>query len=211
MASATISTRAAPDASDSFFLFGVQVVSPWFVPFACLFLARNAYRLVEAVSCGAKPKAWWNSQRMLLIRRTTPFFFTFIDAILNRLGLSQIAFNFTAKVVTDDAVSRYEKEIMDFSGSSMMFVSVATLALLNLFCLAGWIDEIWHGLEVVGANGSRWACGLVQFTRLPCAFHQERQRALSSLGCVQVCSCGFSGLSNCKFDRLINKEFEIDI
>ncbi|KAI6690780.1 hypothetical protein NL676_027608 [Syzygium grande] len=141
-----------------------HVVSPWFVPFACVFLARNAYSLVEAVSCGATPKAWWNSQRMLLIRRTAPFFFAFIDAVLNRFGLSQIAFNLTAKVATDDAVSRYEKEIMDFSGSSMMFVSIATLALLNLFCLVG-------GSMKFGMESKLWGQmalgGLVVLLNLP--------------------------------------------
>ncbi|XP_030523127.2 cellulose synthase-like protein E6 [Rhodamnia argentea] len=126
------------------------VGSPWFVPFACVFLARNAYSLAEAVSCGATPRAWWNSQRMLLIRRTTAFFFAFADAVLNSLGVSQIAFDLTAKVATEDTVARYEKEIMDFSGSSMMFVSIATLALLNLFCLVGGLMKLGMDFKFTG-------------------------------------------------------------
>ncbi|KAL0306238.1 UNVERIFIED_CONTAM: Cellulose synthase-like protein E6 [Sesamum radiatum] len=114
-----------------------QVSSLWFIPFAYVFAAKTAYTLVEDLVLGNTLRGWWNLQRMVLIRRTTAYFFAFIDTIIMQLGLSQTAFAVTAKVVDDEAQKRYRKGLIDFGNSSIMLVIIATLALLNLFSL-GW-------------------------------------------------------------------------
>ncbi|XVF03624.1 hypothetical protein REPUB_Repub05bG0009100 [Reevesia pubescens] len=82
-----------------------------------------------------------------MIRRTTSFFFAFIDCIVRQLGLSKTTFTITAKVVTEDVSKRYEQEIMDFGSTSIMFTVITTLAMLNLLSLVGIVKMFFWGLE----------------------------------------------------------------
>ncbi|KDP39303.1 hypothetical protein JCGZ_01060 [Jatropha curcas] len=118
-----------------------QVSSFWFIPFAYVFISKNIYSMVESLTCGSSIKAWWNLQRMWVIRATTSYFFAFIDTVIKQLGLSQTSFAITPKVVTDDVLKRYQKEVMEFGSSSIKFTLVATLALVNLFSLVGAISK----------------------------------------------------------------------
>ncbi|KAH7860023.1 hypothetical protein Vadar_008251 [Vaccinium darrowii] len=81
-----------------------EVSSLWFLPFAYVYAARNGCSIAEALACGDTLKAWWNSQRMWLFRRTTSYLFAFIDTVARQLGFSQLAFSITAKVVDDDVL-----------------------------------------------------------------------------------------------------------
>lgn len=119
-----------------------QVTSLWSIPFAYVFITKTVYSIYESLSCGYTLKSWWNFQRMQIIRRTTAFFFGFTDVIIKHLGLSPRAFAITAKVVTEDVLKRYEQEIMDFGGTSIMFTIIATLAMLNLLSLIGGLINI---------------------------------------------------------------------
>ncbi|KAJ1410809.1 Nucleotide-diphospho-sugar transferase [Sesbania bispinosa] len=119
-----------------------QFSSLWFLPFAYAFLATNCYSLFEYLNCGSTTKGWWNLQRMRLIRRTTSFLFAFIDTMAKQLGLSQTKFAITNKVITEEVQKRYEKEFIDFGGSSTMLTILATVALINLFGLFGGIMRI---------------------------------------------------------------------
>ncbi|KAM6579241.1 hypothetical protein CsatA_003015 [Cannabis sativa] len=119
-----------------------EVSSPWFLPFAYVFIAKSVYSLSEAMSHGSTLKAWWNTQKMWLIRRTSAYFIALVDIIKRKLGLSETTFVLTDKVVTKDISNRYDEEVMEFGSSNLMFNILSTLALLNLFCLVGWVIKL---------------------------------------------------------------------
>ncbi|OMP04213.1 Cellulose synthase [Corchorus olitorius] len=148
-----------------------EVSSRWFLPFAYVFLSRNIYSVAEALICGSTLKAWWNLQRMWVIRRTTSFFFAFVDCIVRQLGLSQTTFTVTAKVVTEDVSKRYHQEIMDFGSTSIMFTVIATLAMLNLFSLLGaLVKMVFWGLEYMDLEklmSQISICGLLFMVNIP--------------------------------------------
>ncbi|XP_060673780.1 cellulose synthase-like protein E6 isoform X1 [Ziziphus jujuba] len=145
-----------------------EVSSIWFVPFAYVFIARNGHSIIESLSCDSTLKGWWNSQRMWLTRRTTSYFFGFLDTILRQLGLSQTKFSITTKVITEDVSRRYEQEVMEFGSSTIMFTIMATLALLNLFTLVGGIRKVVLDFRVLDQLIPQIVlCALVVVVNLP--------------------------------------------
>ncbi|XP_022139749.1 cellulose synthase-like protein E6 [Momordica charantia] len=151
-----------------------EVKSLWAIPFAYVFVTHNCWSIAEAITCGSTLKAWWNLQRMLLFRRTTAFFFAFIDTIIKQLGLSQTKFAVTAKVAAEDVSKRYEQEILEFGSSAIMPTIIATLAMLNLFgLLLGIIKNVAAldlGLFYKGLNRfflQTVVCGLIVLANLP--------------------------------------------
>ena len=84
---------------------------------------------------------------MWVIRRTTAYFFAFINTIVRQLGLSETTFAITRKVVTEDVSQRYEQEIVEFGSSTITFTIIETLAMLNFFSLIGVIKKIVLDLE----------------------------------------------------------------
>ncbi|CAJ1971521.1 unnamed protein product [Sphenostylis stenocarpa] len=122
-----------------------EMSSSWFIPFACVIVGNTTYSLIEGLSIGASIRGWWNAMRMWLYLRTSAFFFAFIDAIFEHFGRANSSFVVTAKTIEDDAAQRYEKEIMEFGTSSPYFTVLATLALLNLFCLLATLKDLVLG------------------------------------------------------------------
>ncbi|XP_022975402.1 cellulose synthase-like protein E6 [Cucurbita maxima] len=150
-----------------------EVTSLWAIPFAYVFVTKTCWSIVESITCGSTLKAWWNLQRMLLFRRTTAFFFSFIDTIIKQLGLSQTKFAVTAKVAAEDVSKRYEQEIIEFGSSDIMSTMIATLAMLNLFgfllgiknVAALDLEPFYKGLNKLILQAL--VCGLIVMANLP--------------------------------------------
>ncbi|KAF8409748.1 hypothetical protein HHK36_005827 [Tetracentron sinense] len=125
-----------------------KISSIWFLPFAYVFVAKNAYSIAEGLWCGDTFRAWCTQQTMWVIRRTTAFLFAFTDTIIRQLGLSRTAYSIAIKVASEDVSKRYQLEILEFGSSSPMFTIIATLALFNLFSLVGGLKRVIMDLEV---------------------------------------------------------------
>ncbi|KAJ4754186.1 Cellulose synthase family protein [Rhynchospora pubera] len=114
-----------------------EVTSIWVLPFIYITSATYILSLAETVRFGGTIIGWWNFQRMWLIKRITSFSFATIDTALKFLGWSEMSFSITEKVTDDSSKKRYEQRIIEFGSASAYFVIIASVALLNLFCLVG--------------------------------------------------------------------------
>nr|XP_028955237.1 cellulose synthase-like protein E1 isoform X3 [Malus domestica] len=121
--------------------WGKEISSPWFIPFAYVIIGKYTWSFAEFLWCGGTTLGWWNEQRIWLYQRTSSYLFAFTDTILHSFGYSDSAFVITAKVADEDVSQRYKKEIMEFGDSSPMLTPLATIALLNLYCFAGFVKE----------------------------------------------------------------------
>ncbi|XP_061337605.1 cellulose synthase-like protein E1 [Gastrolobium bilobum] len=119
-----------------------EMSSPWFIPFAYVILGGSAFSLIEFLFIGGTIQGWWNDLRMWLYKGTSSYLFAFMDNVLKFFGRSDSPFTVTAKIAEEDASQGYEKEVMEFGVSSPYFTVLATLALLNLFCLLGVLKEL---------------------------------------------------------------------
>ncbi|KAJ1702417.1 hypothetical protein LUZ63_002196 [Rhynchospora breviuscula] len=84
-----------------------KMTSPWFIPFSYVMVGKQTCSLIEA----------------LLTREITV------------QGVSKMGFTITAKISGEDALKRYEQEIMEFDASSLTLAIIEFVALLNLACL----------------------------------------------------------------------------
>ncbi|KAK9941196.1 hypothetical protein M0R45_017815 [Rubus argutus] len=148
-----------------------QISSPWFIPFVYVMIAKYTWSFGEFLWFGGTILGWWNDQRIWLYKRTSSYLFAFIDTILYCLGYSHSAFVITAKVSDEDVSQRYEKEIMEFGASSPMFIVLATVALLNLYCFAGFLKEAMTGKGIVEVYETMalqiLLCGVLIIINLP--------------------------------------------
>ena len=133
-------------------------------------IARYTCSLGEFLWFGETVKAWLNYERIWLFRRTSAYLFGTIDAALNLLGIAKSAFTITEKVADDELSKRYEKEIMEFGTTSLMFTTLATLAMINLLCLCGAMKRVVmdDGVGAVGPLMLQFAlCGLLVMINIP--------------------------------------------
>lgn len=120
----------------------LQISSLWIIPYAYIIFSAYAYSLAEFLWSGGTFLAWWNDQRMWLYKRTSSYFFALVDTISRLVKYSSTTFTITSKVADQDAYQRYEQDIMDFETPSPMITILVTLAMLNLFCLAGLAKQL---------------------------------------------------------------------
>ena len=146
-------------------------MSPWAIPFAYIAMGKHVYELVESLQCGDTLAGWWNLQRMWILRTTTSFLYGTIATILKLLGFSKMGFTITAKVSADgNSSKRYEQEVMEFGSSSSMFLIIAVVALLNLFCLVGGLHRLVVDGRIMGLGPlfiQILLCALVVAMHLP--------------------------------------------
>ncbi|CBI23490.3 unnamed protein product, partial [Vitis vinifera] len=76
-----------------------EIWSLWVLPFAYVIIAKHAYSLGEFHWYGGTIQGWWNDQRIWMFRRTTSYFFAFLDTILRILGFAETTFAVTAKII----------------------------------------------------------------------------------------------------------------
>ncbi|XP_031478906.1 cellulose synthase-like protein E6 [Nymphaea colorata] len=127
-----------------------KISTLWSIPFVYVIISTYGYSLVEFLCLGGTFKFWWNGQRMWMIRRVTSYFFAFLDSMLKLIGMGQMKFTITSKVVDADATARYENEIMEFGIASPMFILLTTVSVHNLVCLAALVFKVVvNGIEVL--------------------------------------------------------------
>ncbi|KAG0457668.1 hypothetical protein HPP92_022825 [Vanilla planifolia] len=124
-----------------------KISSPWVLPFAYVFVAKNVYSLAESLKCEDTVLGWWNTQRMWLMKRIGSYFLAVVNNIATVLGFSQLGFAITSKATDDQEVSkRYEREMMEFGSSSPFFTIIGAVAVLNLICFV-------YGTKRAAVNG----------------------------------------------------------
>nr|POE75989.1 cellulose synthase-like protein e6 [Quercus suber] len=147
-----------------------EITNSWVLAFVFVIIVHRAYSLGEFVWFGGTFKGWWNDQRMWLYKRTTSYFFGFLDYILKRLGFTNSTFVITTKVADDNVSQRYEQEVMEFGTTSQMFTILATLALLNAICFVSGLKWVIADVETLVREQFALQillCGLLVFINLP--------------------------------------------
>jgi cellulose synthase/poly-beta-1,6-N-acetylglucosamine synthase-like glycosyltransferase len=129
-----------------FILNGVSLFpkasNPWFILFASLVVSAYGYSLIEFLWIGGSFKSWWNEQRMWMIKGVSAYPFALFQVACKMIGVSEVGFELTNKVVDSEAAKRYEAEMFEFGVASPLFVPPATLALINLISLIGGVARI---------------------------------------------------------------------
>ncbi|KAL7592944.1 hypothetical protein Lser_V15G31936 [Lactuca serriola] len=147
-----------------------KLSSYWFLPFAYVFVGKYAYSLGEFYWLGGTVRGWWNDQRMWLYRGLTSYLFGFCDVIFKSMGFTTSGFVITSKVSEEDALQRYNKEIMEFGATSPMLNILSTLALVNVLSFVNgvkWVvmDSDINGFRELGVQ--MVLCGLIILINIP--------------------------------------------
>lgn len=114
------------------------VSSVWFLPFAYIIVSITAFDYLEFLGSGGTTKGWWNDRRIWLYKRTSSYLFALLDTILG----SDLSFVISSKVMDNDLLGRFEKEMMEFGGSSPLSTMVATVSMVNLVCFFGFFIKV---------------------------------------------------------------------
>ncbi|XP_024976143.1 cellulose synthase-like protein E1 [Cynara cardunculus var. scolymus] len=114
------------------------VSSVWFLPFAYIIISISAFEYLQFLGYGGTMRGWWNDRRIWLYKRISSYLFALLDTILG----SNLSFVISSKVTENDLRERYEKEIMEFGGSSPLSTMVATVSVINLVCFLVFITKL---------------------------------------------------------------------
>ncbi|KAK9672824.1 hypothetical protein RND81_12G127200 [Saponaria officinalis] len=110
---------------------------PWLLAFAGVFISSLLQHLYEVLSSGETVKAWWNEQRIWIIKSITACLFGLLDAMLNKIGVLKASFRLTNKAVDKQKLDKYEKGRFDFQGAQMFMVPLMILVVFNLVSFFG--------------------------------------------------------------------------
>jgi len=77
-----------------------------------------------------------------MIKGVSAYLFASIEVVGKMLGVSEVGFEVTNKVVDSEAAKRYEGEIFEFGVASALFIPPTTLAVINLISLVGGLARI---------------------------------------------------------------------
>jgi len=156
---------------------------------------------------GGSIQGWWNAMRMCLYVKISSFLIFLIDGILGFFGHTNSSYSLTSKVIEDDVVQRYEKEIMEFGTSSPYFTVLATIALLNLFCLLPTLKDLVIGKYAFA--GEKMAlqillCGVLVLINVPiyqAIFIRKDKGRMSTSVSIKSTTLAFT---TCVFFKLFN-------
>ncbi|KAH9625482.1 hypothetical protein KSS87_018341 [Heliosperma pusillum] len=112
-----------------------KVGDPWLFAFTGVFISSLLQHLYEVLSSGETVKAWWNEQRIWIIKSISACLFGLLDAILNKIGILKASFRLTNKAVDKQKLDKYEKGRFDFQGAKMFMIPLMILVVLNLVSL----------------------------------------------------------------------------
>lgn len=113
----------------------LQVSDPWFYLYAYLFLSAYCQDLIDFLASKGTFNRWWSDQRMWLIRGITSYPFGATQFALKQIGIPAPGFNVTSKIMPDEVSKRYKDGIFEFGIVSPFFVSLGTVAIVNMFSL----------------------------------------------------------------------------
>jgi len=119
-----------------------KVSSSCFFLFAWLAVSAYGYSLIEFIWNGGSFKSWWNDQRMWMIKGVSAYLFALIEVAGKMIGVSEVGFEVTNKVVDSEAAKRYDAEIFEFGVASALFIPPTTLAVINFLSLVGGLARI---------------------------------------------------------------------
>ncbi|XP_068649422.1 cellulose synthase-like protein G3 [Aristolochia californica] len=133
--------------------------SPFFYLYAYLFLGAYGQDLLDFLNERGTVQRWWSDQRMWMIRGTSSYLFALVHHSFKLIGFSGLGFNLTTKVIDEDENKRYEQGVFEFGAASPFFLSLGTIAMLNIVSfsvglvralLLKNVDEVFAQLFVSG-------------------------------------------------------------
>ena len=77
-----------------------------------------------------------------MIKGVSSYLFALIQVVCKTIGISEVGFEVTSKVVDNEIAKRFEAEMFEFGVASALFVPPASLAVLNLISLVGGLARI---------------------------------------------------------------------
>ncbi|OVA02460.1 Cellulose synthase [Macleaya cordata] len=112
-----------------------KVSSPWFYVFLAVYASSLCQNILETLRSGGSLRMWWYEHRMFRIKSVTAFLFGCLDMMMKLLGLKEIEFLPTNKVVDEEQDVRYKMDIFDFQTGTTFLFPLTTLSILNMVSL----------------------------------------------------------------------------
>ncbi|KAK8507268.1 hypothetical protein V6N13_070055 [Hibiscus sabdariffa] len=115
-----------------------KVSDPNFNIFLIIFASSISESLYEiVVVTGGELRAWRNEWRIWMMKSVTCYTYGSLDAVLNKLGVTEASFLPTNKVTDDEQVKLYEKGVFDFRAAPMFVAPMVTVILVNIAAFVG--------------------------------------------------------------------------